>query len=63
MIANHEALYQASKEAFVPALLGVAETRMASQLYNTALKVKDKVHIQRIFLSQRAMNFYVTASI
>ena len=61
MIANHEALYQALKGAGAPALLGVAETRMASQLYSTVLILKDKVYIQRIFLSQRAMNFYVVA--
>ena len=62
MIANHEALYQALKEAGAPALLGVAETRMASQLYSTALILKDKVYIQRILLSQRAINFYMTAT-
>ena len=36
VIADHEALYQALKDAGASALLGVTETRMASQLYSTA---------------------------
>ena len=32
---------------------------MASQLYSTA---KDKVHVQRIFLTQRAINFNLMAN-
>ena len=43
-------------------MLGVAETRMASQLYSTALILKDKVHVQRIFLTQRAINFNLMAN-